>query len=154
MLYAEQISQFSAMQICREFANVVIYAHYPESFCVKNLAIFSGAPKKFCFFLIDICSPIVGRIYPPIIGRIYPIPMYKFNQHMFPNWQFISNTNISNTGAQFAAPKFSRGPRCFSFEITHFLTHFLTNLSEKHKIIFLNRINLGANSQKLFPYPK
>ena len=36
---------------------------------------------------IDIC--------PPIVGRIYPITKYKFNKHIFPNcWQNRYNNNV------------------------------------------------------------
>ena len=38
-------------RICREIADVAIYAHYPESFCSENLAI----RKVFAF------SDYVGR---------------------------------------------------------------------------------------------
>ena len=39
-------------------------------------------------------------------------------------------------------------------EITHFLTIFSTNLSQKHKIIFLSSMKLVTIPQKLFPNPK
>ena len=35
-----------------------------------------------------------------------------------------------------------------------FLPLFLTNLSQKHKIIFINKMKLGTNSKKLFLHPK
>ena len=80
-----------------------------------------------CINSTNICSPI---------GSLYPIQIYQ-----------IQGPNLLH-------PNFPGAQDALLLKSPTFWPIFLTNLSEKHKIIFLNRINLGANSQKLFPYPK
>ena len=46
-------------RICREIADVAIYAHYPESFCSENLAI-----RKVFAFSDSVAVEITPRITP------------------------------------------------------------------------------------------
>ena len=53
---------------------------------------------------IDIC--------PPIVGRIYPITIYKFNWHIFSNSPGPNLLHPNFPGAQFAGAQFARDPNC------------------------------------------
>ena len=54
-------------------------------------------------------TPFYWHISPNYWRNIYWIAIYKFNWHIFPNcWQWISNTNMYNSEAQFAGAQLAR----------------------------------------------